>query len=173
RVDVSHLSRIPKGSSPGCYLQGTLSLSKSELSKRVNFPFYYHLVAAPSKPKSGGRGDRDRPRDPSDEFYEALRDLKISWLGKLGVASSALYEELKVDFPAHLPLHLARLQQLDSADKERVQRLGEVVAACDLVLSLVTAMMTMVTMVTTMVTMVTTMSPLGACPASGRGGGGL
>jgi hypothetical protein len=46
---------------------------------------------------------------------EQLRDVQINWMGKLEAEDSKnLYEKLAEQFDSHIPLHVARLQALDS-----------------------------------------------------------
>lgn len=76
---------------------------------------------------------RKKDKTKEEEFNEAQRDLKVSWISKLDL-SNTLYEDLKEDFPDHIPVYLARLQALD-ADKERSKHLPEIIDVAQLVLS--------------------------------------
>uniref|UniRef100_A0A8C4NKR5 Tripeptidyl-peptidase 2 n=1 Tax=Eptatretus burgeri TaxID=7764 RepID=A0A8C4NKR5_EPTBU len=126
--------RIPKGAGPGCYLTGNLTLSKSELGKKAElFRVFYHLIAPPNKNKNLSK-DREKEQDMQEDFTEALRDLKISWMLKLDMED--LFDELKQAHPNHLPLFIARLHQLDS-DKERHARLDAIILAADYVIALI------------------------------------
>ena len=47
------------------------------------YSFKYILMEATKKPKNGGNVSKDKASKPKDEEYvEALRDLKISWMPK-------------------------------------------------------------------------------------------
>uniref|UniRef100_UPI00358EC262 tripeptidyl-peptidase 2 isoform X3 n=1 Tax=Myxine glutinosa TaxID=7769 RepID=UPI00358EC262 len=133
-ITALHDDKIPKGAGPGCYITGNLTLSKSELGKKAElFHVFYHLIAPPNKNKNLNK-DREKKQDTQEDFTEALRDLKISWMLKLDLED--LFDELKEAHPNHLPLFIARLHQLDS-DKERNTRLDAIILAADCVITLI------------------------------------
>ena len=92
------------------------------------------MTESAKKSKSGnGAGSKEKEKTKEEEFAEAMRDLRISWIGKLDDGGT-LYQELCKEHDAHTPLHMAYLHSLDS-DKNRLQRLREVMAAAKLVIS--------------------------------------
>ncbi|CAG0888705.1 unnamed protein product [Cyprideis torosa] len=88
---------LPKGES-------SASLSTAASSSDVKCP---PPTAAPGKKKS-----------KEEEFAEAERDLRVAWIYKLDPKGKGkeLYEELDSKWSAHVPLHLARMNALDTAD---------------------------------------------------------
>ncbi|XP_070539380.1 tripeptidyl-peptidase 2-like isoform X2 [Ptychodera flava] len=129
--------KLPKGALLGQYLTGTMSFSKSDKVKKADtYPFRYTLTQGPHKQSSnkGSGGDKDKEKNKEDEFNEALRDLKITWIPKL--EGDDLYNELCDKYPDHLPVHLARLNAKETS-KERNKQLNEVVSSADKVLSLI------------------------------------
>ncbi|KAG8225792.1 hypothetical protein J437_LFUL005599, partial [Ladona fulva] len=91
------------------------------------YPFKYIIPEASKKSSSPKSESKDKERNKWDEYCEALRDLKTTWLTKLEPTeqSSTLYEELKVSHPDHLAIHVARLQSLES-EKERLKEKKDV-----------------------------------------------
>jgi tripeptidyl-peptidase-2 len=137
--------KIPKNISCGQYLSGTISYVKDEQGKKVDtYSFKYTITDSPKKQKNNGNSGKDKEKDKNkeEEFAEAVRDLKISWITKLDNGCS-LYEELKRDHDDHLPLHVAKLHALDG-DKERLKKLQDIIVAARHVISLVdqTALLT-------------------------------
>lgn len=128
--------KLPKGVVPGAYLTGCLTLMKDEPAKKASsIPFRYIVTEAAKKNNKNGKDKAEKKKDKTkeEEFNEAQRDLKVSWISKLDL-SNTLYEDLKEDFPDHIPVYLARLQALD-ADKERSKHLPEIIDVAQLVLS--------------------------------------
>ncbi|XP_035827746.1 tripeptidyl-peptidase 2 [Aplysia californica] len=121
--------KFPKGCGPGWYFTGNLTLAKDEPAKSKSGAKFKYFVTEMSKSKANGKKkEKEASKDAAaaagkDKFTpeamnDALRDLKISWLSKPPIsATQTLYEELKKDFPKHVPLLLARLTALE-ADKE-------------------------------------------------------
>jgi tripeptidyl-peptidase-2 len=143
--------KLPKSTSSGHFLSGTLTLAKDELGKKADtITFKYTLPESPKKTKSNGatknkdkdKEKTDKEKTKEDEYAEALRDLKITWIPKLD-DSSTLYEELKKDHDGHVPLHVARLHALD-VEKDRTSRLGAVIESSQNVIKLIdeTALLT-------------------------------
>ncbi|CAF1324405.1 unnamed protein product [Didymodactylos carnosus] len=70
-------------------------------------------------------GSNDSPSTSKDQlFQEALRDFKISWISKLD-DSGKLYDELQQEHTHHIPLYLARIQQLEAQLKTQQQNKEE------------------------------------------------
>lgn len=85
----------------------------------------------------------DKDKTKLEEYNESLRDLKTSWLSKLGryyfnsvgtndfikiayyklidvpSATEKLYEELCTEYPDHLPIHVSFLQSIISSEAKR------------------------------------------------------
>lgn len=124
--------KVPKGFEIGCFLMGTLTLSKTETGKKADVhTVYYHLIPPPNKIKNGTKDKpiKEKEKEPKEMFEEALRDLKIQWLSKLD-----LHEELVSMHSDHLPVHTAYLNSLDSG-KERLKRLDEIIKMANVVIS--------------------------------------
>jgi hypothetical protein len=96
------------------YLQGTLSLHKDEVGKKlVNYPLKVAIPEPP--PKTKATPTKDPNKTKMEEMTEQLRDVQINWIPKLDAEDSKkLYEKLLEAYDSHLPLHIARLQFLDS-----------------------------------------------------------
>lgn len=61
-----------------------MTFAKDELGKKVDFyNLKYVLPELPKKSNNGSPG-KDKEKSKSDEYLEALRDLKVNWLTKLG-----------------------------------------------------------------------------------------
>ncbi|XP_063430494.1 tripeptidyl-peptidase 2-like [Mytilus trossulus] len=122
--------KIPKGAKPGHYLSGSLTLFKDELlSKPGSVQFKYVVTDSPKKNKNGGKDKSEKSagkeKTKVEEYDEAVRDLKISWLSKLEL-DNPLYDELRKTYPDHLPLYMSRLQALDTS-KDRSKKLVEII----------------------------------------------
>ncbi|KAL3846837.1 hypothetical protein ACJMK2_017791 [Sinanodonta woodiana] len=132
--------KIPKSASAGSYLSGSLTLWKEDpMKKASNLPFKYMISDCPKKSNSSkGNGSKDKAeknkeKTKDEEYAEALREIKISWLSKFDI-SHHLYEELKEEHPDYLPLYVKRLQMLDS-DKDRLKRLDELIYLSKFIIS--------------------------------------
>lgn len=95
---------------------------------------FYDNTKKPTKPA-------DKEKSKFDEYMENLRDLKISWLSKMGktfllffflmfllqnvlILDSAetalnMYEEMLKEFPDYILVHTSYLQSLDPMDVKR------------------------------------------------------
>ncbi|CAI9728027.1 tripeptidyl-peptidase 2-like [Octopus vulgaris] len=127
--------KLPKSHGPGNYLTGSLFVLKDEpLKKSTSVPFKYILTELVKKPKnSNGKNKESKEKTAEEEYEEALRDLKISWLTKLDDCDN-LYKELSTEYQDYLLLHVARLQALD-ADKDRMKKLPEITKVAEHILS--------------------------------------
>lgn len=66
----------------GQYMLGNVVFTKDELGKKVDtYNFKYVLTEAPKK--NGSKPDKDKTK--WEEYCDAVRDTKTSWLGKLGI----------------------------------------------------------------------------------------
>ncbi|XP_046339901.1 tripeptidyl-peptidase 2-like [Haliotis rufescens] len=122
--------KLPKGASAGHFLLGTMSLVKDDPSKKASsVPFKYVLTENPKKSnnsKSNGKEKEKEKKTKEEEFNESVRDLKVSWITKFELGN-ALYDELRKDYPNHLPLYIARLQALDT-DEDHENNLGDIIS---------------------------------------------
>ncbi|XP_015431328.1 PREDICTED: tripeptidyl-peptidase 2 [Dufourea novaeangliae] len=116
---MSNESKISKGATLGSYLQGTLTFCKDDIGKRVDCHSFKYILSEPTKKNSSTASKAEKEKTTKwDEYNEALRDLKCSWLGKLepGEYANLLYGELKNICSDHLPVHTAMLTSLDSPE---------------------------------------------------------
>lgn len=118
--------KLPKSHGPGNYLSGSLFVLKDEpVKKSTSVPFKYILTECVKKSKCTNCKNKEvKEKSPEEEYQEALRDLRISWITKLD-ESDELYKELCKEYKDYLPLHVAKLQALDS-DKDRLKKLPEI-----------------------------------------------
>ncbi|XP_050475739.1 tripeptidyl-peptidase 2 isoform X1 [Bombus huntii] len=127
-------NKVSRGAALGnvSYLQGTLTFCKDDNGRKVDFHTFKYILSEPNK-KSSSSSSSNSPYHSSnkekttkwDEYNEALRDFKCSWLTKLapstkpGEYANLLYGELKNLFSDHLPVHTAMLISLDSPEARR------------------------------------------------------
>uniref|UniRef100_T1IXT2 Tripeptidyl-peptidase 2 n=1 Tax=Strigamia maritima TaxID=126957 RepID=T1IXT2_STRMM len=132
------VDKIPKNGGAGQYLVGTISYAKDDLGRKADFYPFKYIITDPPKKSSSSKppGEpKEKEKTKEEEFQESLRDLNISWLPKLDPpASKKLYDELKLEFSDHIPLHLARLQALDN-EKDRNNNLVQIIAVSDTIIS--------------------------------------
>lgn len=77
-------SRISKGATLGTYLQGSVTFCKDEARKKVDcYTFKYVLSEAAKKIPQVVKSDDDKA-SKWDEYQDTLRDMKCTWLAKLG-----------------------------------------------------------------------------------------
>ncbi|KAK2578923.1 hypothetical protein KPH14_011132 [Odynerus spinipes] len=115
-------NKISKGATLGSYLQGTVTFCKDEIGKKVDTHTFKYILSEPAKKASNAAAKSDKEKTTKwDEYNEALRDLKCTWLAKLepGEYANLLYGELKNIFSDHLPVHTAMLTSLDSPEARR------------------------------------------------------
>ncbi|XP_059163051.1 tripeptidyl-peptidase 2-like isoform X2 [Physella acuta] len=138
-IFVSHLpeDKLPKVSGPGWYLTGHLSLAKDEPGKtKSGSRFKYFLSESSSKAKGNPKKkEKEATKDAAgkDKFSQesvsdAIRDLKISWISKPPVsASTSLYEELRKEFPTHVPVLIARMSALEASEDKTAEVLKSII----------------------------------------------
>ncbi|XP_076435935.1 tripeptidyl-peptidase 2-like isoform X2 [Babylonia areolata] len=146
--------KVPKGSGAGWYLSGSLSLAKEEPAKKASsVNFTYVLTEIPQRsnaPKNGKGGkkeekgkekgkekDKEKEKGKEEEYLEALRDLKVSWIHKLPLDSS-VYTDVAQEYTNHVPVLLSRLQTLDNPEG-RKKYLNEILSLAKEVISLIDA----------------------------------
>ncbi|XP_015173140.1 PREDICTED: tripeptidyl-peptidase 2 isoform X4 [Polistes dominula] len=119
---ISNENKLSKGATLGSYLQGTITLCKDENDKKVDTHTFKYVLSEPTKKQNNCTSKSDKEKTTKwDEYTEALRDLKCTWLAKLepGEYANLLYGELKNIFSDHLPIHTAMLTSLDSPEARR------------------------------------------------------
>ncbi|KAI4503188.1 hypothetical protein M0802_001410 [Mischocyttarus mexicanus] len=115
-------TRLSKGATLGSYLQGTITLCKDENDKKVDTHTFKYVLSEPNKKQNNCTSKSDKEKTTKwDEYTEAIRDLKCTWLAKLepGEYANLLYGELKNIYSDHLPIHTAMLTSLDSPEARR------------------------------------------------------
>ncbi|XP_031554866.1 tripeptidyl-peptidase 2-like [Actinia tenebrosa] len=123
--------KLPKGVKSGHILRGTITYFKNEPGKKVdNYPIEYIVPISPSK--SNKSNNNKQEKEPAQQLEEEIRDLKISYLSKLGT----LWDELSEKHGDWRPLFSERLRALDSS-KERSKNLKEIVNVADKVISMI------------------------------------
>ncbi|KAF8385565.1 tpp-2, partial [Pristionchus pacificus] len=72
------------------------------------------------------------------EMSDAFRDVQIEWIekSKEDKAGEALYEKLIVDFPSHLPVHLAMLRRLSNKKKRTSDDHSKIISITSKILEL-------------------------------------
>ncbi|XP_014283046.1 tripeptidyl-peptidase 2 isoform X1 [Halyomorpha halys] len=113
-----HGEKTLKNITVGQYLLGQLTLSKSDLGKKVDtYCFKYVLGDLTNKKNSTGNHKPDKTK--WEEYQEALRDLKANWLTKMDKKEDAdtLYDEIKKEFPTHVGTHSSMMAALEPDSK--------------------------------------------------------
>ncbi|XP_078380044.1 tripeptidyl-peptidase 2-like isoform X2 [Oculina patagonica] len=127
--------KIPKAAKPGHILKGTISFVKSETGKKAcTYPVQFIVPATANKQNNKNANTKPEEKQPKQQFEEAMRDLKISWIPKLDDLS--LFDELAEQHSDHLPLHVARLHFLDNC-QDRLQKLPQIIDAADKVIQMI------------------------------------
>ncbi|CAL8107213.1 unnamed protein product [Orchesella dallaii] len=113
-VTDKNLKNLPGTST--LYLQGSLTVTKDEVGKKLcTYPLKLVIPDPQSKIKGPSSSSKDPNKSKVEEMQEQLRDIQINWLSKLDSEESRkLYNYLLEKDASHLPLHVARLQALDS-----------------------------------------------------------
>ncbi len=120
------LKTLPSSNST-MYLQGTLTIHKDEVGKKmVTYPLKITLPDPVVKPKPTPSKDTTPLKTKIEEMTEQLRDVQITWIPKLETEDSKkLYEKLVEAYDSHLPLHIARLQFLDNGSPTTSSNSGD------------------------------------------------
>ncbi|XP_043288637.1 tripeptidyl-peptidase 2 isoform X2 [Venturia canescens] len=118
---ISNENKISKGATLGTYLQGTATFCKDEIGKKVDCHTFKYVLCEPGKKNNSNAKNEKEKVSKWDEYKETLRDVKCTWLAKLEPGEHAvhLYNELKIAYPDHLPVHTAMLTSLDSPEARR------------------------------------------------------
>lgn len=123
-------SRVTKANIPShcSWLNGSLSLSKDELGRKLevdNFRYMLTEGPAPKKPNGspgGNANGKDATRSKFDEYKEGLRDFKVNQIQKLELTDAeVVYGEIMEAYPDHLAAHTAMMQKLEPATEQRSQ----------------------------------------------------
>lgn len=137
--------KMPKGVKAGDLLTGSLVLEKAKgkeqpQSRRPRgFRVSYVVPPPPPEaPKGPSKPTAQDKRTEETKLEEKVRDVKVQHLGGLtdSTAFESLFKKLLDDYPAHIPLHQARLRFLDE-ENSRNERLPDVVSAANSVIDLV------------------------------------
>ncbi|CAL1545565.1 unnamed protein product, partial [Lymnaea stagnalis] len=150
---VTHLpeDKLPKGCGPGWYFTGHLTLAKDEPGKtKSGSRFKYFVSESASKGKGNGKRkekesskDKDAGKESSGKFSvesmnDAIRDLKISWISKPPLsATQTVYDELRKEFPTHVPVLISRMNALEAVDVNNIENLKEIIALGNEALTLI------------------------------------
>jgi len=97
------------------------------------------------KPAKDAPAEAEKPEPTvkptaTEKLDDAVRDLKIDHLGKLTPKEKEegkfeeMYAAIEKDYPDHLPLHMAKLQKLDT-DPKRSELLDDIISAADAIVS--------------------------------------
>jgi tripeptidyl-peptidase-2 len=141
-------SKLPTGYKAGDILFGKAHFESgdSSLPGDGKCPGGYAVsYVAPPKPAKGKDGAATTPDAPDErsveqKMAEAVRDLKVEYLGKLTKEEKEkgkfeeLYAMLEKEYGDHLPLLLEGLKHVDN-EKKRKDRLDKVVEAADKIIS--------------------------------------
>lgn len=140
-------SKMPSKCKAGDILVGSMTFGSSSTSlpgenKRPGgFSVKYYVgPKAKEPPKEAEPIEPEDLRTTEEKMNEAVRDLKVEHLKKLtseereGGLFDELYAKSESEFPAYVPLRLAKLQYLDS-HKKRSEMLTDIVGAAEGVLS--------------------------------------
>jgi tripeptidyl-peptidase-2 len=84
-MTYGYFKRISKGATLGSYLQGTITFCKDEIGKKVDVYTFKFVLSEPAKKSVNQNNKVDKELTTKwHEYKKAMRDLKCSWLAKLG-----------------------------------------------------------------------------------------
>lgn len=108
------------------WLEGTIVFARDEAARKIDtFPFQYTLIEGPTVKKATNGNNTTATKNGAeksklDEYKENLRDFQIAQIAKLdAVNADEVYKEVLSNYPQHLPLHLALIQNLDAATEAK------------------------------------------------------
>jgi tripeptidyl-peptidase-2 len=111
-ISEKSLKNLPGSST--LYFQGTFTLTKDDLGKKVS-TMGAKLCVPEAPPKVKSSATKDSEKSKVEEMEEQIRDMTINWMSKLPPDDSKrVYEELTAKHSSHLPVHVARLSYLDN-----------------------------------------------------------
>lgn len=76
--------RISKGATLGTYLQGAATFCKDEIGKKVDCHTFKYVLCEPAKKTNSTVKSEKEKLSKWDEYKDTLRDVKCTWLAKLG-----------------------------------------------------------------------------------------
>lgn len=65
-------------------MSGFVTFAKDELGKKVDLYNVKYILPELPKKMTNGSAIKEKEKNKSDEYAEALKDLKVNWLSKLG-----------------------------------------------------------------------------------------
>ncbi|GMT04266.1 hypothetical protein PENTCL1PPCAC_26440, partial [Pristionchus entomophagus] len=142
---VPHIAddKMPKGVTGGSFFRGTLMpYADTDFSSvaAVGIPVVLTMNEYGKRQvKALAPVTLTPPKKTTDqEMSDAFRDVQIDWIEKSKdeKAGEALYEKLAVDFPSHLPIHLAMLRRLSSKKKRTSDDLSKILSITTKILEL-------------------------------------
>lgn len=137
--------KLPVSCKAGDILHGSITYSTGDStlpgsSKRPGgFPISYLVPPKPDKTPEPETPEAKDERSLDDKVDEAIRDAKVSLLGKLTKKEredgkfDELYLKFVEEYPNHLPLLMAKLKFLDGEKRDTV--LAEIASAAELIVS--------------------------------------
>eukprot|EP00742_Colponemidia_sp_Colp-10_P008114 GILJ01008758.1.p1 GENE.GILJ01008758.1~~GILJ01008758.1.p1 ORF type:complete len:1249 (+),score=195.85 GILJ01008758.1:73-3819(+) len=139
-VGLPAADAIPSDAKQGDLFLGSIVYGKkvdnAAQSKRPRPPSLVYVVPPPANKPATTTAEPADTRTNKQKLEDAIRDLKVSHMSKITDLAEfqATFQELSKEYPSHLPLFSANLQFLDD-EKQRKNRLNEVIGAADLVIN--------------------------------------
>lgn len=118
--------RLTKAAIPSqcSWLEGTIVYAKDDAARKVDsHTFKYILTEGPPVKKNGNNSTANKEQKSKfEEYKENLRDFQIQQIAKLDAENAEeVYQDLLKAHPTHLPIHLAMIQLLDTANDLKTQ----------------------------------------------------